>query len=114
LYDQLLPEITAMINTPDEVQGARAAVPISFRTLGNYPNPFNGSTHLCFQMPERSVVVISIFNTLGERLQRLNLGVLPAGNHQVAWDAGNMPSGVYYYTVATERGRLANRLVILR
>jgi hypothetical protein len=59
-------------------------------------------------------VVISIFNNLGQMVQRLNLGVLPAGNHRIAWDAGALSSGVYYYTVATERGSMANKLVILR
>jgi hypothetical protein len=114
LYARLLPEITTMINSADWVQDECTETPLAFRTLGNYPNPFNGSTTICFQIPDRSAVVINIFNLLGQRIERLNLGALPAGKHQVAWDAGRFPSGVYYYSVATERGSVANRLVILR
>jgi hypothetical protein len=114
LYAQVLPEITAMINSSSSVQEGSTETPLGFVTFGNYPNPFNGSTRLCFQTPERMGVVISIFNNLGQMVQRLNLGVLPAGNHRIAWDAGALSSGVYYYTVATERGSMANKLVILR
>jgi subtilisin family serine protease len=69
----------------------------SFSLSQNYPNPFNPTTTIEFQIPERSFVKLSVFNTLGQEVKTLASGEMQAGTHQVVWDAKGYPSGVYFY-----------------
>ncbi len=71
--------------------------PENFVLFQNYPNPFNPSTTIKYSLPERSNVVISIFNVLGERIVRLKDGVEDRGNHRVNWQPKNISSGFYFY-----------------
>lgn len=72
----------------------------SFLLAGNFPNPFNPSTTIDFQLPKDSRVSITIFNTNGQLIRTLVDGDLQAGAHQVQWDGlddnGNhVAAGVY-------------------
>lgn len=67
----------------------------------NYPNPFNPSTNIQFSLPEASVVELKVFDLTGRELASLVSGMKPAGNHAVAFDAGNLSSGIYIYRLKT-------------
>jgi poly(3-hydroxybutyrate) depolymerase len=78
--------------------------PESFILKQNYPNPFNPSTDISYSIPSDGMVEISIFNTLGSLVQKLNLGNQNAGVHQVTWNGcshsgKNAPSGIYLTSV---------------
>ncbi len=67
-------------------------------TLGqNFPNPFNPSTIIRYQLPTTSRVIIRIYNTLGQVVRTLTDGVEEAGYRQVEWVASGIPTGVYFY-----------------
>ena len=72
-------------------------VPATFQLSQNYPNPFNPSTTIEFQLPERSFVKLVIFNTLGQEIETLVSEEKGAGTHQIVWNAGEFPSGIYLY-----------------
>jgi len=63
----------------------------------NFPNPFNCDTNISFSLPDRSAVKVEIFDSLGEKIDVIEGGMLPAGHHSVNWSASNLPTGVYYY-----------------
>ena len=63
----------------------------------NYPNPFNPFTTISYELPERSLVVLKVFNILGQEIRTLVNGVQDAGEKIVRFDALNMPSGMYVY-----------------
>ena len=65
----------------------------------NYPNPFNPVTTIEFYLPNTGEVTLKIFNVLGEEVTTLLSASLLSGFHSYQWDAGNMPSGIYYYTI---------------
>jgi spore coat protein A len=65
----------------------------------NYPNPFNPSTTINFSVPENSQVTLKIFDVLGSEVSTLINQVVPAGNHEVQFDATGLPSGVYFYNL---------------
>jgi hypothetical protein len=67
----------------------------SFRLLGNYPNPFNPSTMLRFEMPQSGSVTLEVYDALGRMVQQLDLGRYQAGMNVVNFNASNLPSGVY-------------------
>jgi len=75
-------------------------LPVSFRLLGNYPNPFNPITNIRFDLPERAAVKVDIFDILGRKVMTLNEGVLiPGAAREVRVDASALASGIYFYRV---------------
>lgn len=62
--------------------------------MQNYPNP---STTICYGLPSRSHVTLTVFNTLGQQLATLVNGEMEAGYHEVQFDASWPASGVYLY-----------------
>ena len=78
-----------------EVAEPTSEVPLTYELAGNYPNPFNGQTTLCFSVPERSEVSFRIFNVLGKFLFELHNDVYESGSHNVKMDSETLGSGVY-------------------
>ena len=77
-------------------------LPEAFALKGNYPNPFNPTTTIQFELPEASAVNLEIFDMMGRRVATLIDGNVHAGRHQVQWhatsDAGSrVASGMYLY-----------------
>jgi hypothetical protein len=74
-------------------------IPDKFALSQNYPNPFNAQTMISFALPKASQVTIGIHDVLGRKVATLLDKEMPAGFHQVAWDASNQPSGIYFYKI---------------
>lgn len=68
---------------------------ISETKLSTFPNPFSDRTVIQYQLRESARVNISIFNMLGEKVEELLQGEMPAGAHQLGFYAGNLASGTY-------------------
>jgi len=67
-------------------------IPSDFILEQNYPNPFNPSTKISFGLPQRSSVVLKVFNTLGEEVAELVNESLEAGTHSYNFDASKLTS----------------------
>jgi uncharacterized protein (DUF362 family) len=63
----------------------------------NYPNPFNPSTTITFYLPEKESVNIKIYSMNGQEIETLVDSEIPAGLHELHWNANNLASGVYIY-----------------
>lgn len=70
-------------------------VPVHFELKQNYPNPFNPSTLISFRIPKEGQVVLSIYNTLGEKVETLFDRFVTAGPYEVVWNPKNITSGIY-------------------
>ena len=80
---------------------ASVALPAEFGLSQNYPNPFNPSTTLEYYLPEDSYVSITIYNTLGQEMERvLDNELQDAGYAEVSFDAAAFSSGVYFYRLS--------------
>jgi hypothetical protein len=73
--------------------------PKEYTLYQNYPNPFNPSTTIKFALPFDSNVRITIYNLLGEQVDVIFDQVKEVGYHNVSWNAGDLASGVYIYTI---------------
>jgi hypothetical protein len=73
---------------------------MTYNLRQNYPNPFNPSTTISFSMPEAANVKLTIINMLGQVVAELINGSLSAGEHSFNFNAGNLPSGTYFYRLA--------------
>ena len=74
-------------------------IPIEFALIGSYPNPFNAKTVIKYAIPQESYVTIEIFDLLGRSITTLVNSNVPAGYHQVTWDAGENSTGMYFYKI---------------
>ena len=70
-----------------------------FRLYNNYPNPFNPTTKISYQLPEKNFVTLKVYDILGREIAELINGSREAGNHVVTFDASNLSSGIYYYQI---------------
>jgi hypothetical protein len=66
-----------------------------FHLIGNYPNPFNPTTTIVFEIGTTADVNLEFFNVLGQKVQIMHLGSKEAGEYRVTFDASNMSSGLY-------------------
>ena len=91
------------------------ASPKSFELGQNYPNPFNPSTVINFSVPEENALVtLKVYNSLGQEVGTLINQVVPAGNHQVNFDARGLSSGVYFYTLTTGNFVDSKKMVVMK
>lgn len=84
-------------------------LPLTYDISPNYPNPFNPSTLIQYQLPANSTVALNIYNMLGQRVRTLVNDRKNAGYHQVVWDGLNeqgqqVASGIYIYRFVASNG----------
>ena len=81
--------------------GQAADAPQVAKLLPNFPNPFNPVTTIRFGLPERMPVRVSVYDMLGREIKNLVDSTLPAGLHEVSFDAETLASGMYMYRLET-------------
>ena len=80
----------------------------------NYPNPFNPSTTIKFGVPEKSNVVLTIYNSLGAEVATLVNEVREAGSYEIHFNANNFSSGIYYYRIASGNFTEIKKMILLK
>ncbi len=89
---------TGIFQTSRETSAVEDAErPLTTELLQNYPNPFNAVTVIGYQLAAEGDVRLDVYDVLGRRVAELVEGRLPGGRHEVRFDAGSMPGGVYLY-----------------
>jgi hypothetical protein len=84
--------------------GTPELIPSVYALNQNYPNPFNPTTMLSFDLPEASIVTLTIYNVLGQEVATvLNHQEFSEGLQEVEFDASTLASGVYLYRIAAEQ-----------
>jgi hypothetical protein len=96
------------------VEDALDEMPTEYLLKQNYPNPFNPSTTIRFQLPERSYVVLKVFNVLGEEVATLVNEVVEAGSRWVEFDAKGLASGLYIYRLQAGYTALTRKMLLVR
>jgi hypothetical protein len=88
-------------------------IPAKFSLEQNYPNPFNPSTIIQYNLPQNSFVNLKVYNIIGKEVASLVNSVVPAGSHEVVFDASMLNSGVYFYTLKTGNNFVQTKKMIL-
>ena len=99
---------------PSAVEQPIELRPASFGLGQNYPNPFNPSTVIEYKMPQESFVTLRVYDMMGREIAVLVEGKQSAGTHQVEWNAGSAPSGVYFYRLTAGSFTETKKLVLVQ
>lgn len=89
-------------------------IPTVFALHQNYPNPFNPTSTIRYDLPHSSDVAIRLYDVLGREVSTLVNEKQEAGFRQVAWDATNFASGVYFYRLQTDEFVAVKKLLLLK
>ena len=94
-------------------------LPTSLNFVSNFPNPFNPSTTIQYDISQTSQVNITIYNMVGNKIIQLDYGVKEAGTHTIGWkgfdDVGNRVSaGMYFYQIKVGQFAQTRKMLLLK
>lgn len=107
-------ELSTFSIETENVSTEASDLPDAFRLYSNYPNPFNPTTSIRFDLPRPTHVRIAVYNAAGAQVDNVLNESRPAGAHTLQWDAGNMPTGTYFYRVEAGEQVEIQSMVLLR
>ncbi len=90
------------------------AVPHDYGLKQNYPNPFNPATRIDFEIPEKSFVSLQVCDLLGREVDELAGKEFLKGRHSVLFDASDVASGIYFYTLRVKDFTQTKKMFFLR
>jgi hypothetical protein len=94
------------------VQGKeKPALPTEIQLYQNYPNPFNPSTTIAFSLPHPEHIRLTLHNIVGQEIETLVDGEVPAGQHTIRWNANGLASGIYIYRLQAGRFVVAKKMI---
>ncbi len=107
------------VNRYDYLSTDDIAAPTDYALHDNYPNPFNPTTQIRFDMPIMGDVRLTIYNMLGQKVKEYQMNGLPVGYHTLTWNATNnlgdpVSAGIYFYQLQTKTFTKTKRMVLLK
>lgn len=116
LEDQVVPIRVRFSDRPFSVSTAQepAELPATAILNQNWPNPFNPTTAISFELAQSGPVRLMVHDLLGREVATLVDGVRPAGRHQVHFNASAESSGMYLYTLETPTSRQTRRMLLIK
>lgn len=97
-----------------ESEEENVGLPTEYGMDQNFPNPFNPTTQINYQLPEKNDVTLQIYDILGNLVSTLVNEEMDAGYHSVVWNASGFSSGVYFYTIRSGSFITTKKLVLLK
>jgi len=89
-------------------------IPGEFRLHQNYPNPFNPSTTITYSLSKAAHVSLKVYNLLGREIATLADQTMPAGTHQVIWNADGAAAGLYFYKMSAGSHSELKKMLLLQ
>lgn len=90
------------------------SIPKEYKLSDSYPNPFNPSTNIEFQLPKDANVVVKVYDIQGNEVQKLVNEYLSAGYYSVLFDGSNLSSGVYIYTIQMNDFHSIKKMMLIK
>ncbi len=89
-------------------------LPETYNLNQNYPNPFNPTTTISYSIPENEYVTLSIYDALGKEVAVLDNGFRTAGNYSHTFDASDLSSGMYFYTIRSGNFVQTKKMLLMK
>ncbi|MDD5087956.1 MAG: T9SS type A sorting domain-containing protein [bacterium] len=99
-------------SVPEEL--ATQTVPTTISLHENYPNPFNATTTLAYDLPRAGHISLRVFDLLGREVAVLKDGVVEAGTHHVMFDGNSLGSGIYFARLDVGRFSQTQKLMLIK
>jgi len=99
---------------PVSVEKLEDLLPAQYELEQNYPNPFNPSTTIRFTVPEAGLVTLKVYNLLGQEVITLLNEEQTSGVYEVTFDAAQLPSGIYFYSINAGDFVATKKMILLK
>jgi hypothetical protein len=108
--------VQIFISYPTQIAG-KNVLPKTLALYANYPNPFNPTTTIAFDLPASGKVKLEIFNILGQRVKVLADSELPPGHYQYIWntkteDGQSLAAGIYFYKLQSGERTIVKKMIL--
>lgn len=103
-----------LVNMPTGIKDGINPKSKKFALSQNYPNPFNPATVIRYDLPERGMATLKVFDVLGSEITTLVNEEKPAGSYQVEFNRTNIPSGVYFYRLSLGTYTDVKKMILLK
>ena len=115
IYNQIVPLFDEVVG----VEPISLKIPLEYSLFSNYPNPFNPTTQIRYDLPEDANVNITIFDIMGRSIRSLVNSKQIAGYRSIQWNATNnqgqpVSAGLYLYTIQAGEFRQVRKMVLLK
>lgn len=96
------------------IQNITGVIPAEFKLYSNYPNPFNPTSKIKFDLPKNSFVKINIFDINGRVVNELVNENLQAGSYETEFSGTNLSSGIYYYRIEAGSFSESKKMILIK
>lgn len=100
--------------TPVGVEKVDGLIPAEYELSQNYPNPFNPSTTIRYSIPEAGYVTVKVFNLLGQEVATLVNTQQATGAYEVNFDASQLSSGIYFYSIEVNNFTATKKMILMK
>ena len=85
----------------DQASVGSELIPFDYKIRDPYPNPFNAQTTIQITLPIKDVMIVKVYDVNGSELKTLVHSIFDSGTHTIKWNAGDLPSGIYFIRMQT-------------
>ena len=89
-------------------------IPNKIEMYPSYPNPFNPTTKIVFSTNQSSFISLNIYDIKGRLIQNLHQSKTPPGYHELIWNAGNAPSGIYIVCLESKEEIVSHKIMLMK
>ena len=97
-----------------EKKPQESQLPKETKLVGNYPNPFNPTTQIKFNLAQSGKIELSVYNILGQKVANLINGVRKAGSYTITFQADKLSSGIYFMVLKTPKGIQTHKMTLIK
>ena len=105
---------TDIVTDVEEKHLVSTSMPEGYALEQNYPNPFNPSTVINYSIPESGLVTLKVFNVLGQEVAELVNDVKSAGTYSASFDASELTTGIYVYTIHVDNYTDTKKMMLVK
>lgn len=102
------------VTSPVGISGQNGTIPEAYSLEQNYPNPFNPTTNIKFSIPKEGIVSLKFYDMLGKEVSTYLDGFLKAGIYNAEFDASELSSGIYFYTLKTNEFIETKKMMLVK
>jgi hypothetical protein len=113
LTGEILPWLNNTISFVGSLENV-VEIPDAFQLGNPYPNPFNPTTSIAFDVATECELELSILDIQGRLIEELVSGVVQAGYHEIQWNASGQASGMYFLRMVTPESAMTQKLILMK